>query len=42
MDPQLTQSDNIIIEEKISKLNGETKINRYQRGKLLGKGNFLI
>eukprot|EP00825_Cyclidium_porcatum_P047949 TRINITY_DN78_c0_g1_i1.p1 TRINITY_DN78_c0_g1~~TRINITY_DN78_c0_g1_i1.p1 ORF type:complete len:704 (+),score=113.16 TRINITY_DN78_c0_g1_i1:180-2291(+) len=31
---------NIIIEEKISKVNGEIHVKKYQRGKLLGKGGF--
>ena len=29
-----------IIEEKISKVNGDIAIKRYQKGKLLGKGGF--
>ena len=31
---------NIIIEEKISKVNGDIAIKRYQQGKILGKGGF--
>lgn len=30
----------IIIEEKITKVNGEVAIRRYARGKFLGKGGF--
>lgn len=30
----------MIIEEKISKVNGEVAIKKYVRGKLLGKGGF--
>ena len=30
----------IIIEEKISKVNGETQVKRYSQGKMLGKGGF--
>jgi polo-like kinase 1 len=30
----------IIIEEKITKVNGEVAIKRYARGKFLGKGGF--
>jgi len=29
-----------IVEEKISKVNGEIAIKRYAKGKLLGKGGF--
>ncbi|CAD8174723.1 unnamed protein product [Paramecium pentaurelia] len=32
--------ENVIIEEKISKSNGDVIIKRYQRGKTLGKGGF--
>lgn len=32
--------DAIIIEEKISKVKGETHVKRYQRAKFLGKGGF--
>ena len=32
--------ENVIIEEKITKSNGETVVKRYQRGKVLGKGGF--
>jgi len=34
------QEQQIIIEEKITKVNGESAIKRYARGKLLGKGGF--
>ncbi|KAM3131403.1 Serine/threonine-protein kinase plk1 [Paramecium bursaria] len=34
------QVENVIIEEKITKSNGETVVKRYQRGKVLGKGGF--
>lgn len=30
----------IIIEEKISKVNGEMAVKKYLRGKMLGKGGF--
>ena len=30
----------IIIEEKITKVNGEVAVKRYTRGKFLGKGGF--
>jgi polo-like kinase 1 len=30
----------VIIEEKISKVNGEVAIKKYARGKALGKGGF--
>lgn len=30
----------VIIEEKISKVNGETSVKKYARGKALGKGGF--
>lgn len=30
----------VIIEEKISKVNGDTAIKRYARGRMLGKGGF--
>eukprot|EP00331_Platyophrya_macrostoma_P033858 CAMPEP_0176440628 /NCGR_PEP_ID=MMETSP0127-20121128/20688_1 /TAXON_ID=938130 /ORGANISM="Platyophrya macrostoma, Strain WH" /LENGTH=50 /DNA_ID=CAMNT_0017825197 /DNA_START=51 /DNA_END=200 /DNA_ORIENTATION=+ len=30
----------VIIEEKISKVNGDTVIKKYARGKMLGKGGF--
>lgn len=30
----------MIIEEKISKVNGDIHVKRYARGKLLGKGGF--
>jgi polo-like kinase 1 len=30
----------VIIEEKITKVNGETTIKKYMKGKLLGKGGF--
>lgn len=30
----------VIIEEKISKVNGEVQIKKYSRGKVLGKGGF--
>jgi len=30
----------IIIEEKISKVNGELAVKRYSKGKMLGKGGF--
>lgn len=32
--------ENVIIEEKIQKSNGEVIIRKYQRGKTLGKGGF--
>lgn len=32
--------DNVIIEEKITKTNGEVVVKKYSRGKLLGKGGF--
>lgn len=35
-----SDSNNIIIEEKISKSNGEISIKRYTRGRVLGKGGF--
>jgi len=38
---KLIEEDAIqIIEEKISKVNGDIAIKRYQKGKLLGKGGF--
>lgn len=30
----------IIIEEKISKINGEISVRKYSKGKMLGKGGF--
>jgi len=30
----------VVIEEKISKVNGEVQIKKYARGKVLGKGGF--
>ncbi len=30
----------MIIEERISKVNGEQQVKKYARGKLLGKGGF--
>lgn len=30
----------VIIEEKISKVNGEMAVKKYVRGKMLGKGGF--
>lgn len=30
----------MIIEEKISKVNGDIHVKRYSKGKLLGKGGF--
>lgn len=41
MDKTLFENDNVLtIEEKIQKVNGETLIKKYTRGKLLGKGGF--
>jgi len=37
---RLEQDCNIIIEEKIKKISGDTQIKQYQQGKLLGKGGF--
>jgi len=35
-----TSTEPVIIEEKISKKNGEVNIRKYARGKVLGKGGF--
>lgn len=40
MDPATIKQENTIIEEKITKPNGETIIKKYQQGKCLGKGGF--
>ena len=32
--------EQVIVEEKISKVNGESTIKRYAKGKYLGKGGF--
>ena len=37
---KLISDQQIIFEEKISKVNGEVAVKRYSRGKLLGKGGF--
>lgn len=39
MDEQQT-TENVVIEEKVQKSNGEVLIRKYQRGKTLGKGGF--
>lgn len=36
----VSNDQTVIIEEKISKVNGEVAIKKYVRGKLLGKGGF--
>lgn len=35
-----TGDQGFIIEEKISKINGEISIRKYSKGKMLGKGGF--
>lgn len=35
-----SDSDQIIIEERISKVNGDVAVKKYSRGKMLGKGGF--
>ena len=32
--------ENVIVEEKVVKYNGEIAVKRYQRGRFLGKGGF--
>ena len=34
------EPENVIIEEKITKPNGEQVVKKYLRGKVLGKGGF--
>jgi polo-like kinase 1 len=38
--PGENKGEVIIIEEKISKVNGDTAVKRYARGRILGKGGF--
>jgi len=33
-------SENVIIEERISTVSGETAVRKYSKGKMLGKGGF--
>lgn len=38
--PEQNNGEAVIIEEKITKTNGDTVIKRYTRGKALGRGGF--
>jgi len=40
MENSAVDKDSIIIEERITKVNGDFHIKRYAQGKLLGKGGF--
>ena len=40
MDDNKGEDQVVVIEEKISKVNGEVTIKKYARGKALGKGGF--